>query len=139
MEKFGPATFETPTTPIGRPPWQTQALCRGKGTRDFFLKRGETSKLWSIRQEICEHCPVRYDCLESALIHDDKHGIWGGLGEPERDRVRRSLELSVGLVEEGGHLSPGLRERMIELVTASDMRINKSWGQVSDQEEKLAA
>ena len=132
---------DTPSSPlIGRPAWQTRALCRGKGAEDFFLKRGETAKVWRIRGEICQPCPVRYDCLESAMLHDDKHGIWGGLGEPERDRIRRSLGLSVGLVAEGGHLTPELRERMIELVAAADVRVSKHMKHDSeDQEEDLAA
>jgi WhiB family redox-sensing transcriptional regulator len=28
-------------------------------------------------------------CLESALEHDERFGIWGGLSEPERRRLKR--------------------------------------------------
>jgi WhiB family transcriptional regulator, redox-sensing transcriptional regulator len=32
---------------------------------------------------------VREDCLEYALANGEKFGIWGGLSERERRRVRR--------------------------------------------------
>jgi WhiB family redox-sensing transcriptional regulator len=32
---------------------------------------------------------VREDCLEYALANGEKFGIWGGMSERERRRVRR--------------------------------------------------
>jgi WhiB family transcriptional regulator, redox-sensing transcriptional regulator len=32
---------------------------------------------------------VREDCLEYALANGEKFGIWGGLSERERRRIRR--------------------------------------------------
>ncbi len=29
-------------------------------------------------------CEVRHECLEYALAHDERFGIWGGLSERER-------------------------------------------------------
>jgi WhiB family redox-sensing transcriptional regulator len=37
---------------------------------------------------------VRLDCLEYALRHGEKFGIWGGLSERERPRVRRERALA---------------------------------------------
>jgi WhiB family redox-sensing transcriptional regulator len=34
-------------------------------------------------------CPVRRQCLEWALTHDEKHGVWGGKSERERRTMRR--------------------------------------------------
>jgi WhiB family redox-sensing transcriptional regulator len=34
-------------------------------------------------------CDVRAECLEYALLHDERFGIWGGLSERERRRLRR--------------------------------------------------
>jgi Transcription factor WhiB len=35
-------------------------------------------------------CEVRGPCLEYALSHGEKFGIWGGLSERERRRVRKN-------------------------------------------------
>jgi WhiB family redox-sensing transcriptional regulator len=36
---------------------------------------------------------VREDCLEHALANGEKFGIWGGLSERERRRIRRRRSL----------------------------------------------
>lgn len=38
---------------------------------------------------MCAACPVRAECLAYALGRPDKHGIWGGMTEDERDAERR--------------------------------------------------
>ena len=38
---------------------------------------------------IIGQCVVREDCLEYALANGEKFGIWGGLSERERRRLRR--------------------------------------------------
>jgi len=38
---------------------------------------------------VCRGCVVREDCLEYALANGEKFGIWGGLSERERRRLRR--------------------------------------------------
>src|SRR5690606_16459965 len=35
-------------------------------------------------------CPVRTECLDHALTYPERHGIWGGLDEDERDRIRKN-------------------------------------------------
>jgi len=39
-------------------------------------------------------CVVREDCLEYALANGEKFGIWGGLSERERRRLRRARAMS---------------------------------------------
>ena len=34
-------------------------------------------------------CEVREECLEYALAHDERFGIWGGLSERERRKLKR--------------------------------------------------
>lgn len=65
--------------------WAAQAACRGMNDV-FFPGRGE-----SVRQavEVCASCPVRVPCLEHALANSERYGVWGGLGERERRRVKR--------------------------------------------------
>lgn len=40
-------------------------------------------------QAICAGCPVRDDCLEYALVHNEDHGVWGGASERRRRQIRR--------------------------------------------------
>ncbi len=42
---------------------------------------------------MCRGCVVREDCLEYALANGEKFGIWGGLSERERRRIRRMRTL----------------------------------------------
>jgi WhiB family redox-sensing transcriptional regulator len=41
---------------------------------------------------------VREDCLEYALTHGEKFGIWGGMSERERRRLRRARALAQRVV-----------------------------------------
>ena len=69
-----------------RPPWQDQALCAETDPDAFFPEKGGST---SDAKKVCQNCPVRAECLEYALEHDERFGIWGGLSEPERRKIRR--------------------------------------------------
>ena len=43
--------------------------------------------------KICAQCPVKKVCGEYALDHDEEYGVWGGMSERERRRIKRSREL----------------------------------------------
>ncbi len=43
---------------------------------------------------MCGGCEVRMECLEYALRHGEKFGIWGGMSERERRRIRRQRALA---------------------------------------------
>ena len=38
---------------------------------------------------MCLSCDVRGDCLEYALQNDERFGIWGGLSERERRKLKK--------------------------------------------------
>ena len=38
---------------------------------------------------MCLTCDVRDECLEYALQHDERFGIWGGLSERERRKLKK--------------------------------------------------
>lgn len=38
--------------------------------------------------EICNRCPLKPECLEWALTHDEE-GVWGGTGEADRRALLR--------------------------------------------------
>ena len=46
---------------------------------------------------ICRECIVREECLEFAITTGEKFGIWGGMSERERRRVRRERQIAAGL------------------------------------------
>lgn len=66
--------------------WQEQALCAQTGSEFFFPEPGS-----SVREAkyICRLCEMRPACLEYALAHDERFGVWGGLSEKERLSLRR--------------------------------------------------
>lgn len=71
-----------------RADWIEQANCRGVDPELFFPARGESVKK---ARAVCKGCVVRGKCLDYALVHGEKYGIWGGTTEKERRRLRRSV------------------------------------------------
>jgi WhiB family transcriptional regulator, redox-sensing transcriptional regulator len=73
-----------------RPAWQRDALCREYAGRiDFFPGMGVSLEP---AKSVCRRCLVRSACLEFALEHDERAGVWGGLSAKERvyRRLRRA-------------------------------------------------
>lgn len=66
--------------------WHDQANCLGVDPDLFFPERGASTRE---AKEVCKGCVVRGECLEYALANGEKFGIWGGLSERERRRLRR--------------------------------------------------
>ena len=69
-------------------PWQFQAVCAGIGGDVFFPDPRNASGIRTA-VAICQRCPVRLDCLDHALTHNEEHGIWGGVIPAIRYRMRR--------------------------------------------------
>lgn len=69
------------------PDWQERALCAQTDPEAFFPEKGGSTRE---AKRICSGCDVRAECLEYALAHDERFGIWGGLSERERRRLRRT-------------------------------------------------
>jgi WhiB family redox-sensing transcriptional regulator len=67
--------------------WQERALCAQTDPEAFFPEKGGSTRE---AKKICEVCPVREQCLAYALEHDERFGIWGGLSERERRRLKRA-------------------------------------------------
>lgn len=62
------------------------ALCTEVDTGDlFFPNQGGST---TAAKQICAACPVRLACLQWALDNYEQYGIWGGLTERERRRLR---------------------------------------------------
>ena len=67
--------------------WQEQALCAQTDPEAFFPEKGGSTRE---AKRICVGCEVKGECLEYALEQDERFGIWGGLSERERRRLKRA-------------------------------------------------
>ena len=65
--------------------WQERALCAQTDPEAFFPEKGGSTR---DAKRVCSGCTVRAECLEFALANDERFGIWGGLSERERRRLR---------------------------------------------------
>lgn len=81
-----------PATPVvddligTAPEWQEKALCSQTDPEAFFPEQGGSTK---DAKRICARCPVKTECLNYALANDERFGVWGGLTERERRRLKR--------------------------------------------------
>jgi len=66
--------------------WQERALCAQTDPEAFFPEKGGSTRE---AKRVCVSCEVRAECLEYALANDERFGIWGGLSERERRKLKR--------------------------------------------------
>jgi WhiB family redox-sensing transcriptional regulator len=66
--------------------WQERALCAQTDPEAFFPEKGGSTRE---AKRVCLTCDVRDECLEYALGHDERFGIWGGLSERERRKLKK--------------------------------------------------
>ena len=90
-----PAAGVAPVRPLfGEPDdetalgWQERALCAQTDPEAFFPEKGGSTRE---AKKVCTRCDVRGECLEYALAHDERFGIWGGLSERERRKLRKRV------------------------------------------------
>lgn len=105
--------------------WQERALCAQTDPEAFFPEKGGSTRE---AKRICLSCEVRDECLEYALQHQERFGIWGGLSERERRKLdHRSLaaDVPVHIGLPGGHplttLTPDEEIAVLAL-------LKRSWG-----------
>ena len=70
-----------------RPAWHAQAACRGASPDLFFPERGSRSYVEAL--SYCAGCPVRSQCLASALEVPLTTGVCGGTSGRDRKELRR--------------------------------------------------
>lgn len=74
------------TGPLTEPPdWMDAGLCAQVDPEIFFPEKGGSTRE---PKQVCAQCPVRVECLDYALTHDERFGVWGGLSERERRPLR---------------------------------------------------
>lgn len=64
--------------------WMVAAACAGLDPESMHPGRGDSMRAC---RALCEVCPSRGECAEAGLY--ERFGVWGGLSERERRRVRR--------------------------------------------------
>jgi WhiB family redox-sensing transcriptional regulator len=71
--------------------WRSSAACLSADPDLFFpiSSTGPAERQIARAKVICAGCPVRIQCLDFALTHDQTHGIWGGTTPEDRQRDRR--------------------------------------------------
>lgn len=68
------------------PEWFGRALCKETDPEAFFPERGGSTRE---AKRICARCEVREECRDYAMGNDERFGVWGGLSERERRRLKR--------------------------------------------------
>jgi WhiB family redox-sensing transcriptional regulator len=68
------------------PEWQQRALCAQTDPEAFFPDTGGSPRE---AKRTCARCEVKAECLDYALDHDERFGVWGGLSERERRELIR--------------------------------------------------
>lgn len=70
-----------------RPTWHADAACKEHPELTWFPERGQDSRP---AIAVCTGCLVRYQCAEYALADPTLGGIFGGLTERARRRIRQA-------------------------------------------------
>jgi len=83
-----PEPMELTPIPGDEDQWQERALCAQTDPEAFFPEKGGSTRE---AKRICLGCEVKDSCLEYALANDERFGIWGGLSERERRRLKRGI------------------------------------------------
>lgn len=66
--------------------WMSRGRCAETDPEAFFPERDQSC---AEAQAVCRRCPVRARCLDYALDTGQPYGVWGGLTELERRRLKR--------------------------------------------------
>jgi WhiB family redox-sensing transcriptional regulator len=77
--------------------FREEAACRGMPTDMFYpeaWRAEELARAEAPAKAVCATCPVQEDCLEWAMRNNESHGVWGGMGETDRRRLRRGWLLA---------------------------------------------
>src|SRR6478735_8584868 len=71
--------------------WAEESLCKDRPRDELFFttKRGRPSKSPTFIP-ICKACPVSYECLNYAIVHNED-GVWGGTTRNQRLRLPKSF------------------------------------------------
>jgi len=69
------------------PYWPDGALCAQSDSEQWFPPPGGTPEP---AKAICRRCPLVQECLDYALAHNIRYGIWGATTAVERAQLRKA-------------------------------------------------
>src|SRR6185436_9985679 len=72
-------------------PWMASGLCAQTDPEAWYPDKGESNR---DAKRTCLACPVPGECLSYALKHDERFGVWGGMSERERRKLKRRPPLA---------------------------------------------
>ena len=73
------------------PDWTKRALCAEVDPDLFFPEIGDDV---AGAKRICKACDVKEECLKYSLDNDERFGVWGGLSEHNRRKLRAERKLA---------------------------------------------
>ncbi|HEY1157506.1 MAG TPA: WhiB family transcriptional regulator [Arthrobacter sp.] len=74
--------------------WRAWSACQEEDP-ELFFPTGQTGlAVMEIKEAkaVCCRCLVIEQCLQWALQTDQAHGVWGGLSESDRRRIKHSAD-----------------------------------------------
>lgn len=77
--------------------WRDRAVCAQSDPEMWFPQKGGSTRS---SKTVCLSCPVRQECLDYALINDERFGVWGGFSERERRKLQRGEEVPLLHIQE---------------------------------------
>lgn len=95
-----------------RDEWMADGLCRQVGADPFFPEPGENLREAKL---ICGRCTVRTQCLQYALEHEERFGLWGGLSEVERRPLYANATV-IPIGRRGKQITAEVEQRIVEFL-----------------------
>lgn len=92
MTRHDASFWVIPPSPASQP-WVEEALCAQTDPEAFFPEKGGSTLA---AKKVCARCPVEVECLEWALVNDERFGVWGNTSQQERKQIRARLGLTDG-------------------------------------------
>lgn len=94
--QMGGFALEVVASPPVNPNWRLQAECLKYGYDTLFpdyegkggMRTKKAQAEIAAAKKICRACVARPGCLEYALSHDEKYGVWAGLTPEELEELR---------------------------------------------------
>ncbi|MFB6603586.1 WhiB family transcriptional regulator [Streptomyces noursei] len=127
----------TPRT-LGNVSWHDRAACRftvhDQADPDLFFPEPDEMDRIRVAKALCDRCPVRTTCLDSALENGDQDGIRGGMTEEERHSVHRKFQLRLDY----GRVNAVLAGSDIHLTAAERRAVARAAYQAGTSAEELA-
>lgn len=99
-----------------------QGSCVGKDPNLWFPEgpSNATENSTAYAKAICNTCPIKLQCLQDA-IENEYYGIWGGLTETERSRMKRTKSIAFPI--SSGSLRAGVEANKQRTIQASQKAV----------------